>query len=390
MRIIDRSLATIRKISLSEYESLRLFALGKASAPRELLLRIRKDGHWLACECCHPAPVMHVAMRDTGMLSLKNNPDAADHTAKCPFARSGGENKTSGGTVSHKAERFVDGGHITLHSEIQPTGKRNTRQISRSDVVPRVRPKPVLSLLLSLMEMAGLHRYCPSAPVRLSDQYAALRAAAARFTVTPGIPLQHILDTRISKSRLFAMAKLLRETEQFGSSRRYGLLLDVITKVGPRQLICDGVELDFFGNAELLHGRSTPLLTLATVTTQEYGSNYYQLGKAAFVPVLSQHNLFPVVDDADRANVENLFGLLRWMHEKKEIEVAAARGLFQAGSGYVVELRHGANLLTVDLDPSPLPDDAPSPAGFWSLARAGGIDALKKQLIIAILKGAST
>lgn len=387
MRIIDRSLQTVRSLSVVEQEALRLFVIGKSSPP-ELLTKIRTKQQWLACDCRAPAPVMHVAQRDSGRVVLKNNPEGAEHTDSCPFGRSGTDDVSAKRQSSQFVDRFQPSGHIALHSEFQRASKGVAPQISRSSELPKPRPKAILSLLMTLMELAELDTYCPARPMSLSEQYSAVRHAASRFVLKPGIPLQHLLDTRISKQRLVAMAKRLRETTEFGSTRRYGVLIDVINKTGPRQLILDdGVELDFFGNAEALHGRSAPLLTMATLASQEPGSGYYQLGKAAFVPVLSANQLFPVVDDKDRENVQSIFGLLRWLQDKKQIEVAASRGLFQAGAGYNIALRHGAQLLEVDLNPSVLDGEPPSPSGF-SLTQAGTIDTLKKQLASAIIKAA--
>jgi len=386
MRIIDRTLQTIRALSVVEQEALRLFAIGKSSPP-ELLSKVRMKQHWLACDCQSPAPIMHVALRDSGRVMLKNNPDGSDHRHGCPFARSANDNESVSRANSQSVDRLPIGGHVALHSEFQPIDKGLPQQISRSVALPKAKPKATLSLLLTLMELAELDTYCPSRPVSLSEQYAAIRHAAGRFVLSPGIPLTHVMDTRISKQRLVALAKRLRETKEFSARRRYGVLLDVIQKTGPRQLIIDDAgELDFFGNAEALHGRSAPLLTLATVASQEHGSGYYQLGKVAFVPVLSAHQLFPVVDDIDRENVQSLFGLLRWLHEKKQIVVTASRSLFQPGAGYGISLRHGAQVLDVDLNQSTL-DGEPLPSAPYSIKQAGSLDALKKQLAGAIIKG---
>lgn len=384
MRIIDRSLQTIRPLSVVEHEALRLFAIGKSSPP-ELLSKIRSKQQWLACDCQAPAPVMHVAQRDNGRVMLKNNPEAADHTDSCPFGRSGTDNLDAKRRSSQFMERFQPNGHVTLHSEFQRVSRGVTPQISRSSELPKPRPKAILSLLMTLMEVAELDTFCPASPKSLSEQYSAIRHAASRFVLKPGIPLTHLLDTRISKQRIVSLAKRLRETTEFGNARRYGVLMDVINKTGPRQLILDdGVELDFFGNAETLHGKSGPLLTMATLASQEHGSSYYQLAKTAFVPVLSANQLFPVVDDKDRENVQSIFGLLRWLNDKKKLKVVATRGLFQAGAGYCISLRNGAQILEVDLNPSEIDADSAFFAGC-SITNAGGIDALKKQIIRTLL-----
>lgn len=390
MRIIDRSLQTVRNLSVIEEEELRMFMAGKAGAP-SLLARARLKRYWLACDCRLPAPVMHVALRDDGAVVLKNNPDGEDHAPGCQFMRPANDNTNSQKVISHSIGRVMLGGHTALHSEFQGTGRGNTPQISRSAQFSASHTKALLSMLLTLIEVSELGVYCPARPMTLGDQYAAIRHAAGRFVLHPSIPMDHVLDTRITKQRLVAMAKKLRETSAFGQSRRYGLLMDVIKATGPRRLVLDdGDELDFFGNAEALHGRSTPALALATVTTQSAGSGYFQLGKVAFVPVLSPHHLFPVVDDSDREVVGELFGLLRWLHSKKQIRATASRDIFQVGAGYGLIVRSGAQLLELDLNPSPL-DGAPPPnQGVLSLSALGSLDALKKRVAGMIIKGVAS
>lgn len=387
MRIIDRSLQTVRQLSAVEQASLRLFASGK-SEPPELLSRIRAKQRWLACDCTAPAPVMHVALRDGGRFVLKNNPEASEHAPGCPFVRSEKDGKNGSGSNGHAVSRTTVDGHVALHSEFQAVRKGNTQQISRSNAIANPRPRALLSLLMSLMEVAGLDTYSPHRALTLAEQYSAFRHAAGRFVLKPSIPLDHVLDTRINKQRLVLMAKKLREADAFGSARRYGILVDVLQKTGPRQLVLvDGVSMDFFGNAEALHGRSAPLLTMATVAAQEAGSNYFQLGKVAFVPTLSSRHLFPVVDDGDRVSVQELFGLLRWMHEKKQVAVTASRNLFQDGAGYLLTLNAGAQLLELDLNPAPLNGEFSDPA-VLSLSGCGSLDALKKRVLGVFLKGA--
>ena len=386
MRVIDRSLNSIRELSVVEQEELRLFVTGKAGPP-QLLSRIRLKGYWIACGCQQPSPVMHVALRDDGVISLKNNPDGFSHAPGCHFMRSSSENANRKHVAGRIADRVSLGGHIALHSEFHATTKGLTGQISRSATPSACQKNVILSMLLTLIEMAELGVYCPARPALLSEQFATIRHAASRFVLHPGIPLEHVLDTRITKARLVALAKRLRELDAFEGARRCGLLLDVIKSSGPRHLgIDDDNEISFFGNAEVLHGKSAPMLALATVTTQETNSAFYQLGKVAFVPVLSAHHLFPVVDDADRQVVGEIFGLLRWLHSKKEIQVTASRDVFQEGSGYGLTLRARGHLLEVDLNPSII--DGPSPRETaLSLSELGSLDALKKRIAGVIIKG---
>ncbi|MCF6783705.1 hypothetical protein [Stutzerimonas stutzeri] len=386
MRIVDRSLICVRELSVVEHEELRLFVLGKAGPP-PLLSRVREKGFWFACDCRQPNPVMHVARRDDGVVSLKNNPEGFDHAPGCSFMRSPTDSANRRQASSRFSGRIVAGSHVALHSEFQANSKGLPSQISRSATPVSSQKNVLLSMLLTLIEIAELGVYCPARPVLLSQQFAAIRHAASRFTIHPGIPLEHVLDTRITKARLVALAKKLRELGGFGKSRRCGLLLDVIKSAGPRHLALeDGSEISFFGNAEALHGKSPPMLTLATVTTQDADSAFYQLGKVAFVPVLSANQLFPVVDDPDREVVAEIFGLLRWLHTKKDIQVTAFRDVFQEGSGHGLSLRSKGQLLEIDLNPSIIDGLSPRETTL-SLSELGSLDALKKRIAGVLIKG---
>ncbi|MBA1280408.1 hypothetical protein [Stutzerimonas stutzeri] len=322
-------------------------------------------------------------------MALKNNKTSADHAPGCPFTQVPTSNIAPSAESGHSPTRIRLGGHVALHSEFQSESKGIARQISRSSAISSPHRNGLLSMLMSLAELAELGVYCPARPVPLGDQYAALRHAASRFVLHPGIPLDHVLDTRISAARLVRMAKRLREMAGFGESRRYGLLMDVIKSTSSRRLITeDGAEMDFFGNAEALHGRRAPLLTLATVTTEKANSGYYQLGKAAYIPVLSPHHLFPVVDDLDRETVNEVFALMRWLHAKKQIQATASRDIFQAGAGYGMLIRSGGQLVEVDLNPSILDGPAPRET-VLSLSAMGSIETLKKRLIVMLIKGKS-
>lgn len=387
MRIIDRSLQTVRHLNVVEEEALRLFVTGKTHAP-ELLSVVRAKQRWLACDCTAPAPVMHVALRDGGRLVLKNNPEAADHAPNCPFIKDEAENRNGTGASSQITIRYAPDSHIALHSEFQGARRGNPQQISRSNAISTPRPRALLSLLMSLVEAAELDSFTPSQPLSITDQYASLRKAAGRFVLSPGLPLDHVLDTRINRQRLISMANRLRDTNSFGKSRRYGLLMDVLENTGPRQLVLnDGTSMEFFGNAEALHGRPAPCLALATVATQDENSNFYQLGKVAFVPMLSSRHLFPVVDDADRENVRAIFELLDWLL-RNSVAVTAKRNLFQGGSGHLLTLKAGGTLLELDLNPTPL-GNTEGPSGILSLTRLGSIDSLKKRVVSILKHGGS-
>ncbi|MBC7210834.1 MAG: hypothetical protein H5U33_11345, partial [Pseudomonas sp.] len=94
MRIIEKSGAQVRSLTLAEEELLASFATGTLAGPRLLqanqwLMKVRSANQWLACDCRQDAlPVLNVSLNgNTGTLFLRNNPDTAEHTPGCPFSK---------------------------------------------------------------------------------------------------------------------------------------------------------------------------------------------------------------------------------------------------------------------------------------------------------------
>lgn len=94
MRIIEKSGAQVRSLTLAEEELLAGFSAGTLSGPRllqanQLLMKVRGANQWLACDCRKDAlPVLNVTLNgNTGTLFLRNNPDTPEHATGCPFTK---------------------------------------------------------------------------------------------------------------------------------------------------------------------------------------------------------------------------------------------------------------------------------------------------------------
>jgi len=354
MWIVDKRMQTVRTLGPDELALVTSFVehtnRGQDVERANALLRgIRTDGYWLACDCNMPAPVMNVALLDSGRLVIRNNPDGHSHKEICPFAKddSAGENqqKQSG----HNIGRIGLDGHIALHVEFSGGSKGDVRQISKNGAISSSPKKKVLSVLLTLMEQAGLTRYDPTNGPSLTEQFAALRQAADRMTLHPGIPLGRYFDSRLNNQRLVAMSKRLREDIDFGSSRKVGLLVDIIDSIHGREItVSGGDSLHFFGRVERAAPVTSPSLALATVTSQQQGLRFFELGQVASVPVASKRILFPLHSGEQRESILDLFSLLEWL-SKKGVNVIAARHPFAVGRDHLIELRHRNKMLTLDL-----------------------------------------
>lgn len=357
MWIIDKAnRQQVRSLTTGEVELLEKFvedALGGQAAERAnaLLRGIRRDHQWLGCNCAKPMPVLHVALLDTGKLSLKNNQHGALHRATCVFRHENTSGKNEKRASSNTLDPIDPSSHIALHSEFSETSRGEVGKISRSSASRTERSQNrLIALLWSLCESAGLTAWSPVQRKTVSEQFAALRAASKRYTLSPGIPMEAYLDTRMTKQRLVAMSKRLRESKQFGHHRRVGLLLDVLDSVQGREVtLFDGDTVDFFGHLERQHRLSSPLLALATVTASRAHSNFYELGHIAALPVLSKTELFPVMNAEDRAYVAEIFRLLEWLFKARAIEVSALRRLSALPGEESLELRSRHLILHVDL-----------------------------------------
>lgn len=387
MWIVDKQLRTVRSLSGDEAALLTRFVensnVGRDVERANSIIRaIRADNHWLACACAKPVPVMHIALLDSGRLVIRNNPDGAPHAGDCKFAREmarlGGSSPATGQDVT----RIGIDGHIALHAEFSSSSRGNPSQISRSGAIGNGPRKRVLSLLLSLIEASGLNRYDPSVPRTLSEQFAALRQAADAMTIHPGLPLGRFFDTRINQGRLIGMAKRLRETTDFGQARRIALLADLVEGIAGREiLLSDSERIGFFGHVERRGAATAPSLALATVTTQQPGLRFYELGQVAAVPVASKRTLFPIHAMEQREHVLQILGLLDWL-QRKGVPVVAVRKLFAAGSDHEIELRHKMKIVVIDLTQGIEP---PAPTGHQTdrimLSQYPDIDVMKRHLV---------
>ena len=392
MRIVDRNMQLVRSLSSHELELLSGFVSGNqtgrdAESCSALLRSIRHERHWLGCDCRLPMPVLNVALMDSGRLVLRNNPDGSQHAENCLYAHEYAPGGAPAAIKSQIIERESYDQPIALHVEFSGTRKGVVQQISRSGAVSAPQKKPLLSLLLTLMDVAGLTTYNPATKMPVADQFAGIRNAAQRFTLSPGLPMNGYLDTRISKQRLVALSDRLKKADVFAGHRRVGLLIDQVESVSGRKVeVVNGGSVEFFGHVERQGSSSFPALAMATVTTAKSGSRFYELAHISMVPIVGEGCMFPVLDDHERLHVLDLFGLLGWLHRTKSIVVMALRHPFSDESASFIELRSNRLIIWLDLRaPCPSAHRESTPHSLLRLGDFESMAALKKQIVARFL-----
>ena len=381
--VVDRNLQPLRKLGREEFEQAANFYAGAVVSAPQIIRDVRRDRYWLQCDCREPRPVMNVALRDEGRYVLRNNPDAAEHAPDCCFERQKSGNGNRSNDHGHSLNMIDSSGRIALHSEFSGVSRGIPPQISRSAPESGSK-KTLLMLLMTLIEQAQLGVVTPGAVKTITEQYAAIRSVIRMFVLSNGVPLEAVTETRINKRSLVSVANALRESD--GERRQYGLLLDCVEQVVSRTIhLYGGDSVDFFGRTEYIAGKpDCPALALVTVASKTADSNFYELAKVALVGVLSRNHLFPVHSELDRQHVGDLINLLDWLNDKGVL-VTARRRMFQAGTGYEIELYSGPKLITVDLDPHGIAGDAPSHSNYLALCDYESFDALKKVIIRCFL-----
>ncbi|HFL2837225.1 hypothetical protein ACR3H8_20715 [Pseudomonas aeruginosa] len=383
MWIITHDKQHVRELSVAERSLVVRHTEGSLTRTEQadaasLLREIRKKSYWLGCDCVSKSmPIMNIALRDTGTLVVRNNASGPAHDPACPLLKQETD-KSSGAARTEYVARVQPEGVLSLHKDFPSDSTSPGKTPTGTGSVSTGKRKKLLSLLLTVMESAGLHEFDPGNEKDLSAQFQRFREALWRFSLAPRVPVQSYSDTRIDRRRVVSLSMNLKESSSFGHHRKYGLMADVVSGTASRKIsLLDGSELDFFGHIERWTDAPGPLMALATLTTQSARPNFFELGHVATIPVLSNKTLLPVSDGAERAHVESLLDLLRWLYGKK-VRVILRRPLF--ADSHFIDLQGRGRQLSVDLSSGLVPGAPPSPS-FLSLDEfEGDMDLLKRKV----------
>ncbi|GGU52142.1 hypothetical protein GCM10009504_06170 [Pseudomonas laurentiana] len=324
MRIIEKNTTLVRTLTAAEHDLVCRFVEGNLEGHRllqanQFLMRVRADGHWLACECQpHVMPILNVTLNsNTGTLFLKNNPGTPDHAAECPFGKAERESEHA---RSEHAQ--VPAAWLAPDTPLRLIGdfRRDDDSRAASGTGEKREQQKLLSLLLTLIEASGLNVYATHLKKDLSGQFAELRSVASRYPLIERVPASNYLETRLDMKHMMMLKARLRESSAFANHRRHGLILDCVNQIKTRKVFNDRSEdgFDFQGHHLLWGGSKTPgpLLALAIYSPTSAGSHYYELIHVASVPVLSRGQLFPIYRDEEREPLKMLQSLIDWMASK--------------------------------------------------------------------------
>ncbi|MCG8291556.1 hypothetical protein [Pseudomonas entomophila] len=326
MRIIEKSGAQVRSLTLAEEELLAGFSAGTLSGPRllqanQLLMKVRGANQWLACDCRKDAlPVLNVTLNgNTGTLFLRNNPDTPEHATGCPFTKDPREASEHSDELAQPAAWLAPDTPLRLLGDYSRASDNDAPARAREPGERREQQR-LLSLLLTWIEASGLNVYATHLKKDLTAQFAELRGVASRYPLLERVPASNYLETRLDMKHMMMLKARLREATVFGTHRRHGLLLDCIEQVKGRKVINARSEdgFDFQGNHQYWGGSRTdgPLLALALYSPATAGSHFYELIHVASVPVLSRAHLFPIYRDEEREPLKALVSLIDWMAGK--------------------------------------------------------------------------
>jgi len=398
MKIVDKNGQQVQTLTAAERTLAEGFAEGSLGGVQVLqanqwLLRVRAQGHWLACDCQPGAvPIMNVALNgSTGTLFLKINPGTPEHASDCVFIKGSREPGAAapGDTDEPPAAWLAPDAVLKLISEFRDP---SSGVGSGGSPAARREQQRLLSLLLTVIEAAGLNVYATHLKTSLTEQFAALRAVATRYPLVDRVPASNYLETRIDMKHMMMLKSRLKDSSVFGNQRRYGLLLDCVERVAGRKVFNERSRdgFDFQGHHLLWGGThaSGPLLALAIYSTTTRGSQFYEMIHVATVPVLSRAQLFPVFRDEEREALKTLVALIDWM-ASKGVKVTLRRPVI--GGKVMDQLILSSDLdrvLSVSLTQQPLGPE-PSSETFKRLADFKSIETFGKYVTGFFMRGRS-
>lgn len=385
MWIVTKQNENVRELSPYERELVLGYTRGNLTGQAyeqagRILRGIRRDQHWLACDCSSPVPLMNLALLDSGTLALKNNRSSPAHLDSCPFIKQESPDENDISQRRHKETRIAPDSHLALHSEFSGETKGAGQQISRSGAVETGKSqKRLLSLLMSISESAAIHEFIPGKERTITEGFQRLREALWRYQLLPGVPMQPYSDSRLDKRRLFMLASKLRESKAFGVRRKYGVLLDVVPGIAGRKIkLTPETELSFFGHVERWSSASGPYLILSTVAAEHKGTQFYELAHVAVIPVLSNKCYLPVAFDEERPLLNEVLSILNWLWTKHKIQVTLRRNIFSDLRN--IELIGKGKMLVLDLDSTLREANEIQPSSLSLADVEGDVDHFKKRI----------
>jgi hypothetical protein len=338
----NNKLKWLQKLLPDEEKSLRsIYSIEAGTIPKELaqkyiqlLLTIKRKGHWITCNCKGGMPpVMTVCQRGQSIY-IRRVPSFPEHEKSCLFYREQAEQSDSsperrrpeGDALFgiYKSSETI-GGLQTANNQSAESGSTGAR-------LPRLG-----NSLFRLLEKAQLNQVMADSLLanKSPDYFEALRQIAQQCWITKSQKLSDFFWTH-PKQVGFAAIKIKESASAWPkTSVPHGFMAVVAKRIENNLLYCElaqeTVTVKLAGKIKLSSGRlgerSGPFLVLFTIGA-EPGSTFYQPLDAFAVPVYSSWQLFPVESHYERMVLKMLLNVVKALKQKHQISLVIEKPLF--------------------------------------------------------------
>ncbi len=302
------------------------------------------SGFWFYCDCrgephfpelgSYHGPIL-VPVGETHIRRQHYDDDDSLHADDCDFFRYPAEQRAV--TESYRYPADDENYRLVRSLRDDIYAKKGV-----VDGVSHVRHRSALARIMArLVTDAGLQVFDTEiGEIDLTEQYRAIRAAAAQIRIRPDIPLGSVFHTHASSLPEFYQKLVTLPKRTFGHYLPHGLLLltaravdsGLIRVAGGASLPVKG-RISIFGEVEG-HGRTSdifarrpPYLVMA-LAGQIHADDPISLLKAYVHPVASPARLMMLDSDFERKTLHELQGVATWLRDKRGVRMTIEKPQF--------------------------------------------------------------
>ena len=348
------------------------------------IVKARDHHQWIACDClggeADPPLLSPAYLSEAETYYLRRLTSEAqarpEHDLDCPFFREQAPERARANAT--ETPRVIDepDGLFSAH-RLAPEKLSQAPDDSEPDDRARGVAIPRLARLMwQLMAMAGVNTVAPldrdqGRDASMAREFAALRAAAERLEIAPGVPLAKHLYTHIDpydRDIVFARLRAAQRTWPSGHAPQAFLLLYAQGISGATITLAQGRELRIKNRIQHtgIHQRGVgaPYLVLAVVGEHNPRDGYAAL-RAYAQPIARPANFVAVHNEGERLAVRDLLDL-QYRLRRSGIALGFTRPLFDLMSrigpvrpDLIVDIRDGRTGEIVDTALEIIPREDP-------------------------------
>ena len=315
-----------------------------------LVVKARDHQQWMACDCLGsevPPPLLSPAyLSEAETYYLRRLTSARQHRPEhdtgCPFFREQApgrfrEKATAIPRVINEPEGLFSAHRLAPEKLSQLPDDSDPDDRARGVAIPRL-----ARLLWLLMEMARVNVVEPLAPgepraASMASEFAAMRSAAERVEIAPGIPLARHFYTHVEpyeRGQVFARLREAARDWPAGNAPQAFLLLYATNVSGSTVTLAAGRELAVKNRIRHIgvhqRGVGPPFLVLVVVGEHNPREGYAAL-RAYAQPVARTANFVAINTAAERKTITGLLDL-QYRLRRRGIGIGFKRPLFDLAS----------------------------------------------------------